>query len=100
MHVGNSLNSFGLLILSLQQLLDKFDVPMGPDDMAAGKRISFLWSEKEMADYSNLLDRQVKALNLLLQAIHFETWAQQETFISREENQHCHDNMGIKEIFC
>jgi hypothetical protein len=67
LQIGNSLDSFGVLILALQKLIDQFDSP-GPSSMAAKSRIKFLWSEKEIAEYSTLLDRQVNALSLLLQA--------------------------------
>ncbi|KAF2690642.1 hypothetical protein K458DRAFT_61362 [Lentithecium fluviatile CBS 122367] len=66
--IGNSLDSFGVLVLALQKQLDQFDSPSS-SNMAAKGRIKFLWSEKELADYSSLLDRQVNALSLLLQAI-------------------------------
>jgi hypothetical protein len=66
--VGGSLDCFGLLILALENKLDQFDSP-SLNDMAAKSRIKFLWSEKDMVDHSILLDRQVNALSLLLQAI-------------------------------
>jgi len=67
LQIGNSLDSFGVLVLALHKQLDQFDSP-GPSGMAAKTRVKFLWSEKEIVDYSTLLDRQVNALSLLLQA--------------------------------
>ncbi|KAI1868106.1 uncharacterized protein JN550_006594 [Neoarthrinium moseri] len=84
--VSHSLDSFDLLILALQQLLDYVD-SAAPAPMSVKRRIAFLWSEKEMAGYSVLLDRQANALNLLLQAIQCRDWSQQNAVISQEENQ-------------
>ncbi|KAI1847810.1 hypothetical protein JX266_006305 [Neoarthrinium moseri] len=84
--VSHSLDSFDLLILALQQLLDYVD-SAAPAPMSVKRRIAFLWSEKEMAGYSVLLDRQANALNLLLQAIQCRDWSQQNAVINQEENQ-------------
>lgn len=66
--VGNALDSFGPILLALSQHLDQFEGP-GADQMTGRRRMRFLSSEKEMTNLSVLLDRQVNALNLLLQAI-------------------------------
>lgn len=66
--VGNSLDCFGALILALGEHLDQFQVSETAN-MTVKDRIAFLWSEKDMLDYSALLDRQVNALTLLLQAM-------------------------------
>lgn len=63
--VDHSLDSFGPLIRSLQQQICQFE----PDSMDNKSKIAFLWIENEMDNYSMLLDRQVNALHLLLQAI-------------------------------
>ncbi|KAI0146143.1 G-alpha-domain-containing protein [Xylariaceae sp. FL1272] len=84
LQIGNSLDCFGLLILALEQKLDNFQRPR---HMTPAMRVSFLWSERETTEYSTLLDRQVNALNLLLQAIQCQTWTQQQNFISRVESQ-------------
>jgi hypothetical protein len=66
--IGDSVDSFGVLILALQRHLDQFESP-DSSGMVAKSRFQFLWSEKEISEYSILLDRQVSALSLLLQAI-------------------------------
>lgn len=73
--VGNSLDCFGALILALGEHLDQFQVSEAAN-MTVKDRIAFLWSEKDMLDYSTLLDRQVNALTLLLQAMQW--YAQHE----------------------
>ncbi|KAF1956151.1 hypothetical protein CC80DRAFT_548450 [Byssothecium circinans] len=83
--IGNSLDCFGLLVLALQKQLDRFE-SSGLVDMAARGRVRFLWSEKEMGEYSVLLDRQVNALSLLLQAVQCQTWTQQQSYMCREES--------------
>lgn len=66
--VGSSLTSFGCLILALEERLTQFEITE-TTDMRAKERLTFLWSEKNMSEYSMLLDRQVNALTLLLQAM-------------------------------
>ncbi|KAI2615187.1 hypothetical protein GGR54DRAFT_301197 [Hypoxylon sp. NC1633] len=86
LQVNKALDSFSPLMMTLQRDLDRLAgrVTLG---MAAKNRLVFLWSEKEMTMFSMLLDRQVNALNLLLQAIQCQTWAQQQEVISRSESQ-------------
>ncbi|KAI9691975.1 MAG: guanine nucleotide-binding protein subunit alpha [Bogoriella megaspora] len=68
MRVGSSLKCFSPLIVSLQHQLDQVEeVP--ENQFSLSKRISFLWTEPELERYLTLLDRQVNALTLLLQAI-------------------------------
>jgi hypothetical protein len=67
-----SLGCFCPIIMSLQQYLDSLDVASasGIDSSTLpGKRISYLWNERDLAVYLGLVDRQVNALNLFLQAI-------------------------------
>lgn len=66
--MDTSLDSFRPLILALQQHLDELD-SHGDIDMAAMKKVSFLWNEQEIMTYSSLLDSQVNALSLFLQAV-------------------------------
>ena len=68
LNIGHSLDSFEVLILALEKHLDHIDSP-NPSNMSAKSRMTFIWSEKQIVDYSTLLDRQVNALTLLLQAI-------------------------------
>lgn len=66
--IGTSLDSFRPLIMALQQHLDELE---SHEDitMTAMKKISFLWNEQELMAYSSLLDCQVNALSLFLQAV-------------------------------
>ncbi|RYP92006.1 hypothetical protein DL770_001861 [Monosporascus sp. CRB-9-2] len=101
LQIDNSLDCFVPLMMTLQLQLDRFDTN-GPRKMTPNAKISFLWNEREMTDYLNLLDRQVNALNLLLQAIQWyvrvhsieacltwnsNTFTQQQYIISKKENQ-------------
>jgi hypothetical protein len=61
----DALGSFGPLMLALENQLDHLDSP----SVTTKTRLEFLWNESEMTNYSVLLDRQVNALNLLLQAV-------------------------------
>ncbi|KAI8951236.1 G-protein alpha subunit-domain-containing protein [Xylaria longipes] len=84
--IGNALDSFGPILFALSQQLDRYE-GVGSDRMTAKSRMGFLHGEREMTNLSILLDRQVNALNLLLQAIQCQTWAQQSDMITRDENQ-------------
>ncbi|KAK5637573.1 hypothetical protein RRF57_013288 [Xylaria bambusicola] len=69
-HIGNALDSFSPILLALGQQLDRYEgIGIWADRMAARTRLGFLNGEREMTNLSILLDRQVNALNLLLQAI-------------------------------
>ncbi|KAI0975445.1 G-protein alpha subunit-domain-containing protein [Xylaria arbuscula] len=85
-HIGNALDSFSPILLALGQQLDRYERG-GADRMAAKTRLGFLNGEREMTNLSILLDRQVNALNLLLQAIQCTTWTQQSEVITRGESQ-------------
>ncbi|KAI1152456.1 hypothetical protein F4825DRAFT_461808 [Nemania diffusa] len=61
--IGNALDSFGPIL------------------------IGFLHCEREMTNLLILLDRQVSALNLLLQAIQCRTWTQQSVLVTQRESQ-------------
>ncbi|KAK8031386.1 hypothetical protein PG990_001120 [Apiospora arundinis] len=84
--VGNSLDSFKTLVLALQQHLDRFEATTTLE-MGVKKKLRFLWNEKDMSEYSILLDRQVNALTLLLQALECSTWSQQDALVSQPDNQ-------------
>ncbi|KAF2963173.1 hypothetical protein GQX73_g10391 [Xylaria multiplex] len=72
--IDNGLDCFRLLILALDQRLNDFELN-GIKDMTTRQRLTFLWNERETSDYSVLLDRQVNALNLLLQAVQWYAMA-------------------------
>ncbi|ETS78455.1 hypothetical protein PFICI_10517 [Pestalotiopsis fici W106-1] len=83
--VGSALDSFGLLILALEERLSQFEATE-LTDMRVKDRLALLWNEKDMLDYSMLLDRQVNALTLLLQAMQCPSWPQQYDLMCKEEN--------------
>ncbi|KAF7536300.1 hypothetical protein G7054_g4637 [Neopestalotiopsis clavispora] len=83
--VDSSLTSFGCLIFALEERLVQFEITE-KTDMRAKERLAFLWSEKNMSEYSMLLDRQVNALTLLLQAMQCLSWPQQFELMRRKEN--------------
>ncbi|KAK5625187.1 hypothetical protein RRF57_000903 [Xylaria bambusicola] len=85
-HIGNALDSFSPILLALGQQLDRYE-GIGANWMAAKTRMGFLNGEREMTNLSILLDRQVNALNLLLQAIQCATWTQQSEILTRVESQ-------------
>ncbi|KAJ8124703.1 hypothetical protein O1611_g8936 [Lasiodiplodia mahajangana] len=66
--IGNALDCFGPFITALERRLGDLELTNGTN-MTTTERLAFLWSEKEMSEFSVLLDRQVNALNLLLQAL-------------------------------
>lgn len=66
--INNSLDCFSTLMLRLEEQLSRFDTE-SPQNITAKSKVIFLWNEKETSEYSTLLDRQVNALHLLLQAI-------------------------------
>ena len=66
--IDTSLDCFCPLILALKQHLDELNLPEDLD-MTARSRVSFLWNEKDLMGFLGLLDCQVNALNLFLQAI-------------------------------
>lgn len=66
--IGTALDSFRPLISALQKHLDE----LGPYEgiaKAGMEKASFLWNEQELMAYSSLLDCQVNALSLFLQAV-------------------------------
>jgi hypothetical protein len=63
--IDKSLDSFGPLILALRDRMDHLESAA----LTAQVRLAFIWSENDMTGYSILLDRQVNALSLLLQAV-------------------------------
>lgn len=67
MQIGTALECFTPLMLTLQQKLE--NVNAEKDIMTVKTKVFFLWNEKEMNHYFTLVDRQVNALNLLVQAI-------------------------------
>lgn len=63
-----SLEGCGILVASFEEQLDKFR-DEGDAQMTAQGKLSFLWHDRDVKDYLDLLDRHVNALNLLLQVI-------------------------------
>ncbi|KAI0429889.1 G-protein alpha subunit-domain-containing protein [Xylaria sp. FL1042] len=84
--IGNALDSFGPILLALGQQLDRYE-GIGANGMTTKNRMGFVHGEREMTNLSILLDRQVNALNLLLQAIQCQTWMQQSEIITQKESQ-------------
>ncbi|KAI9689697.1 MAG: hypothetical protein M1820_010067 [Bogoriella megaspora] len=84
--VGSALDCFRSLILSLQWRLDRFEGD-AEHEIGLGRRMKFVWNESELTEYFDLLDRQVNALNLLLQAIQCKTWIEQDKVMSDEDSQ-------------
>ncbi|KAI1421202.1 G-protein alpha subunit-domain-containing protein [Xylaria sp. FL1777] len=84
--IGNALDSFGPILLALGQQLDRYE-GTSAERMTAKSRMGFIHGEREMTNLSILLDRQVNALNLLLQAIQCQTWTQQSEVITQKESQ-------------
>lgn len=66
--VSNSLDNIGPLVMYLNEDLNKLEA-LKEGEMSSSKKISFLWSEKDLAEYTVLLNNQVNALTLLLQAV-------------------------------
>ncbi|KAI1365484.1 hypothetical protein F5Y08DRAFT_303741 [Xylaria arbuscula] len=84
--IDNSIDCFGPLVTSLEQRLKDFELT-NENDITTTQRLAFLWNEQETSDFSVLLDRQVNAFNLLLQAVQCNTLAQQQDLLLREQSQ-------------
>ncbi|KAI9696928.1 MAG: hypothetical protein M1820_008003, partial [Bogoriella megaspora] len=76
-------------MLSLQARLDHLETEEIKEqkEVSFGKRVAFVWNEAELAEYFTLLDRQVNALTLLLEAIQCKTWIEQNELLGQERNQ-------------
>lgn len=77
--IGTALDSFRPLISALQQHLDELKSHEGIA-ITGMKRVSFLWNEQELMAYSSLLDCQVNALSLFLQAVQWYVRASRRVF--------------------
>ncbi|KAI0142945.1 G-protein alpha subunit-domain-containing protein [Xylariaceae sp. FL1272] len=84
--ISSALDSFSPVIMALESQLCSYEAARD-SKMTIISRIGFLKDDTNMTNLSMLLDRQVNALNLLLQALQCRTWAQQNNFIAREESQ-------------
>ncbi|KAI3322669.1 G-protein alpha subunit-domain-containing protein [Xylariaceae sp. AK1471] len=83
--IGNALESFSLIIMALEKHFDRYNgVDIG--GMSAKSKLGFLQDERELTNLSVLLDRQVNALNLVLQALHCQRWSQQFDVITQKES--------------
>ncbi|KAI1356966.1 G-alpha-domain-containing protein [Xylaria sp. FL0043] len=78
--IDSALDCFSPLVTTLERRLSDVEL------MTTTQRLTFLWGEKETSDFSILLDRQVNALNLLLQAVQCNTLAEQQNLLLREES--------------
>ena len=63
-----SLEGCDVLMASLEEQLDQLSTRDGGELNSKGK-LTFLWQDQDIEEYSDLLGRQISALNLLLQAI-------------------------------
>lgn len=68
MQMDNFLECFSHVIFALANRLEDFQSDSSRT-ITVKQKLMFLWGEQETAEYSVLLDRQVNALNLLLQAV-------------------------------
>ncbi|KAI0100763.1 G-alpha-domain-containing protein [Nemania sp. FL0031] len=84
--IDNALECFSPLITALEKRLEESELISG-NDMTTRERLAFLWNEQGTSNFSVLLDRQVNALNLLLQAIQCETLLQQQLLFLRADSQ-------------
>ncbi|KAH9900459.1 hypothetical protein F4778DRAFT_739040 [Xylariomycetidae sp. FL2044] len=86
--VQMSLDCFCPLIMSLQQYLDDIDIASVADRGSSNLqgKLSYLWNEPQLAIFIDLVDRQVNALNLFLQAVQCNTWAEQQNKIDEEDS--------------
>ncbi|KAI1173073.1 G-protein alpha subunit-domain-containing protein [Nemania sp. FL0916] len=84
--IGNALDSFGPILLALGQQLDRYEGG-GAGWMTVKSRLGFVNDERQLTNLSILLDRQVNALSLLLQAIQCQTWTEQSQIISQSDSQ-------------
>ncbi|KAF2231074.1 hypothetical protein EV356DRAFT_472529 [Viridothelium virens] len=84
--VGDALDCFDPLIKALESRLDRIE-GIGEGQVDLSRKVSFLWTEKELVDYLSLLDRQVNALTLLLQALQCKTFLEQEKIITESDGQ-------------
>ncbi|KAI0201375.1 G-protein alpha subunit-domain-containing protein [Astrocystis sublimbata] len=74
------------LLISLEQRLEDFDTN-GESNLTSAQKLTFMWDEEEIMRFSVLLNIQVNALNLLLQAVQCNTRAQQQDLLLREDSQ-------------
>jgi hypothetical protein len=78
-----SLDCCEVVILVLDERL--CCVKRGEDrGLSALSKVQFVWDEKSMTDYLNLLNNQINALNLLLMALQ---WL--DTFLFHLKNDQC-----------
>lgn len=66
--IDTSLDCFCPLILTLQQHLEELHLPQDLG-MSTRSKVCFIWNEEDLMGYLRLLDCQVNALNLFLQAV-------------------------------
>lgn len=70
LQIDSSIDCFSPLVTSLEQRLKDFELT-SKENLSTTQRLTFLWDEREISEFSVLLDRQVNAFNLLLQAINW-----------------------------
>ncbi|KAH7323044.1 hypothetical protein B0I35DRAFT_426992 [Stachybotrys elegans] len=84
LQLDGSLDSFCPLITSLQKYLD--DVDITSEIPSTKGKIAYLWNENDIAIFLDLIDRQINALNLFLQAIRCRNWAEQGTTMKSDNS--------------
>lgn len=69
--IDKSLECFCPMITTLEQYLDNLEVFLISNNETPDlhDRLSYLWNERDVATYTTLVDRQVNALSLFLQAV-------------------------------
>jgi hypothetical protein len=74
-HIESAMTCFCPLIESLQRYLDKLDASLEAELNLTTRqdKLLLMWNESDIAMYLTLADRQVNALNLLLQALQWYT---------------------------
>ncbi|KAI0116350.1 hypothetical protein GGR51DRAFT_314901 [Nemania sp. FL0031] len=74
--VGNAFDGFGPIMLAIEQQLQRDGTTEAANN-----------SQRELTTLSVLLDRQLDALDLLLQAIECQTWTQQSELMGEKKSQ-------------
>lgn len=58
--------------MALGKYLDKFEAGSDCDSFHTQNKLQYMWNEKDIDVYLNMVDRQVNVLNLFLQAIQWQ----------------------------
>lgn len=68
--LGMALSTCGMLVSLLEDKIDQLN-KRNDDSLSVKGKIDFVWEERGFSDFSNHLNHQVNALNLLLTALHW-----------------------------